>query len=263
MSRIYAAAVCVMLALSPFAAEASELIWGGGYSWSLGDSTNGYVVDGVSIDFTISDFNTPAALDPNTEPLGSPGSPQTTNYLDPTGNGGEQNLFFKAPGNSSGVEVSIVFGQPVTSVSFETFDVDSTGSSGLGDYIDVLHVSATNGGPAISPDSVTGTAGKVWNLQADGETIVAFENADQTGGNSDDGTALWSFDVPLTEITITYDNADPVAGVQWVGLSHISFVVAPEPSTGVLFGLGLVWMACAGRNARPRSERTTPGRTRT
>jgi len=249
----------VSLWLLPAAADASELLWGGGgYSWGLGDSTNGYLVDGVTLSVSINDLNTPLALDPNTEPLGSPGSPQTSAFLDPVGNGGDMNLFLKAPGNTNGVEITLVFDTPVTSVNFETFDVDATGASGLGDYIDRLHVEATNGGSAFGPSSVTGNGSEVWALQPDGRTIEAFENADQTAGNSADGTALWSFDVPLTSLTITYENADPTAGVQWIGLSHISFEVVPEPSTGVLFGLGLVGMACHNRGARRRAVRRSP-----
>ena len=249
---IVSAIAIVAFCLHPLGAGASRLTWGGGYSWSVGETSNVYVVDGVTLTVTINDLNTPPALDPNPEPLGSPGSPQTSNYIDPVGNGGGESLFIKAPGNSSGIEITVDFDALVSSVSYEIFDVDATGSSGLGDYIDVVQSVATDGATFFSPSSVTGSGSEVWTLQGDGQTIVAFENADQTGGNSADGTALWSFDVPLTSITISYDNNDPVAGVQWISFSHIDFVETPEPSTGLLVGLGIVGLALRRRNARRR-----------
>jgi hypothetical protein len=238
----------------PTTAGASELIWGGGYSWSIGEVSNDYVVDGVTLSFSINDLNSPGAIDPDPEPLGSPGSPQTNNYIDPTGNAGADSLFMKTPGNTSGVEVTLVFDTPVVGVNFQTFDVDATGSSGLGDYVDVVRSVATDGSTFFGPTSVTGNGSEVWALQGDGQTIIAFENADQSGGDSANGTALWSFDVPLTSITISYENADPTAGVQWIAISNISFSVVPEPSTGLLFGLGILGLAFRGRMVRAQQQ---------
>ena len=229
---IRAMVVCVAsvvgLTLAPLLAEASTLTWGGANTWATNETSNVYTVDGVQLTFTLSDPG--SALDPNTQPLASPGSPSNSSYLDPTGNNGEESLFLKAPGNSVGIGLTITFDTLVTSVSFNTYDMDQ---SPPGNYTDILAVQAQNvsaSGSPFNPTSVTGNGTESWFLQANGYTLEANANADQTGGNSANGTALWLFDAPLDTISLTYLNGDPAFGVQWMGLHSIDSQAVPALS---------------------------------
>ncbi len=234
-------AVAALVACIPTAAGAHSFDWGGANSWSVGELSNQYVVDGVTITVTIDDPE--GALDAGTGPLSSPGSAQTSNYLNPTGNNGAESLFIKAPGNSNFVSLTVAFDIVVTDVQFATYDIDR---SPPGSYTDTMHGVATlDGTNFFGPDAVTGNGSESWTLLPDGETIQAVANADQSGGNSANGTANWSFDAPLTSFVLTYTNANTAFGVQWTSLSRIVF--QPEPSTGLLVGGGLVGMGIYGR----------------
>ena len=256
MDRIRIAAVTVFFALLlPFGAAASQMTWaasgGPGNTWDIGQFTNSYLVDGVTVTITVTD-NGPVSLDPNGGPLGSPGSLSSDPFLDPTGNAGDSNLFLKAPGNNDGINILIEFDAVVENISISMFDVDATGTSGLGAYIDVISgQSSLDQILWIDPDNVTGSASPVWTWDGN-STVTAFENADQTGGNSADGTVNWEFTAPLSSINFDYSNANPAFGVQWIGLSHINFTEGPEPGTAFLLGLGLYGLGLQGRQRRKR-----------
>lgn len=241
---------CVSLGLVSTPADAETLTWGGANIWSLGDTSNAYLVNASNVTITISDPD--GAFDGNTEPLASPGAPQTSAYIDPTGNGGAESLFIKTPNNTSAVTITLAFDSLVTDVSIATYDIDRNPP---GDYIDVMSAVATDGVSFFDPASVTGNGSESWTLQGDGQTIIGTGNADQTGGNSANGTANWFFDDPINSITFTYTNGDPLLGVQWTSFSTISFTPLPEPGTAVLFAGGLLGLAAYGR--RTRSTRHT------
>ena len=201
------------IAFAPLLAQASTLTRGGPNTWAINELSNVYTVDGVQLTFTIIDPG--GALDPNSGPLSAPGTPVNSNYLDPTGNNGEESLFLKAPRNTQGVSISITFDVEVTNGSFNTYDIDQ---SPPGTFTDILAIQAQNvgaGGSPFDPASVTGNGTESWFLQPDGFTIEANANAAQTGGNSANGTALWLFDSALDRIDIAYDNGNGGFGVQW------------------------------------------------
>jgi len=256
MHRVRIAAITVFSALLlPLGAAASQLTWapsgGPGNTWDVGQFTNSYLIDGIVVTITVTD-NGPVSLDPNGGPLGSPGSLSSDPFLDPTGNGGDSTLFFKAPGNDDGISILIEFDTVVENVNISLFDVDATGSSGQGAYIDVIYgQSSLDQILWIDPDDVTGSASAVWTWDGN-STVTAFENSDQTGGNSLDGVVNWEFTAPLSSINFDYTNADLAFGVQWIGLSHINFTEGPEPGTAFLLGLGLFGLGLQGRHLRKR-----------
>ena len=62
--------------------------------------------------------------------------------------------------------------------------------------------------------------------------------ADQSGGNSDDGTAVITFDQVISQIRFQYRNVLTDGESQWIGFSSMNFRKAPEPSSGWLVALG-------------------------
>ena len=80
-------------------------------------------------------------------------------------------------------QILIEFDEIVDSVGLTMFDVDATGSSGLGSHIDVITAQSSLDQILWSdPDAVTGNGSEAWTWDGNA-TVTAFENADQTGGN--------------------------------------------------------------------------------
>jgi len=256
MHRVRIAAITVFSALLlPFGAAASQMTWaasgGSGNTWDIGEFTNSYLVDGVTVTITVTD-NGPVSLIPGIDPKGSPGSLSSNSFLDPTGNAGGSNLFFKTRGNNDGINILIEFDAVVENISISMFDVDATNSSGHGSYIDLISgQSSLDQILWLDPDNVTGSASATW-IWDGNSTVTGTDNADETGGNSADGTVNWEFTAPLSSINFDFSNANSAFVTQWIGLSHINFTEGPEPGTAFLLGLGLFGLGLQGRQRRKR-----------
>jgi hypothetical protein len=247
-------ALCLLLAAPP--ARALVLDWDV-VSWpTLGTRTQTYAVGGGNVTITISDpLN---RISGAAGPSGSPGSVVDGTFLNPVGNAGASNLFIKTVGNTTApwVQLDITFSHVggVTEVDFSVFDVDRLPHIFppfiLSGYEDQLLFTASNGSTTFNPTSVTAqTATPSWSFNGT-NTITGTANAAETGGNSANGTANVSFDQVINSFSITYRNTLSQGQTQWIGLGALRFRVAPEPSTGLLVGLGLLALAATRSRAR-------------
>lgn len=245
MARRLAFSIPLLLLASP--ALGLELDWDT-HAWP-GPSTTSQTWTIGPGDVTVTVQDPGGALDAGSGPLGSPPSPVTSSFLDPTGNGGEANLFLKTDANTSSpwVAVLVDFTYPggVTDLTFSILDVDE----GFG-YVDQLFVTGLTGGTPVDPASVTSPTGSpTWSF--DGVNgITGTATAPQTGAGSADGTADLSFDAPVSQIRIEYRNTffPFFAGTQWIGLADFQFT--PEPGSGVLLYSGLLGLAWLRRRRR-------------
>jgi hypothetical protein len=218
---------------------------------STATRTETYTVGSGSVTLTVDDPN--GVIVGGVDPLGSPGSIVDTDFLDPTGNGGAQNLFLKTDGNTSAdwVSVTIDFSSyvgGVTDVSISLFDVDALDFFGFG-FTDQIIVTGTDGTSTFYPTVTADSATPSWTWNGT-DTITGNAYTADSGAGSEDGTAIIFFSDVLTSITLTYQNTLSGGQSQWIGFSAIDFREVPEPSTGLLLGAGLlglgVWRRRAG-----------------
>jgi hypothetical protein len=250
-----ALAACVVLLGAP-PAGALTLDWDV-VNWpTTGTRTQTYAIGGGNVTLTFTDpLN---RINGATGPSGSPASLVDGTFLNPTGNAGASNLFIKTLNNTSSpwVRLDITFSHVggVTDVDFSIFDVDRLSHIFppfiLGGYEDQLTFTASDGVTTFNPTSVTAqTATPSWSFNGT-NTITGTANVAETGGNSANGTANVSFDQVITSFSITYRNTLSQGQSQWIGLSALRFRIAPEPSTGLLVGLGVLALAIRRSLAR-------------
>jgi len=212
---------------------------------TTGTRTQTYAVGGGNVTLTFTD--TLNRINGAAGPSGSPGSLVDGTFLDPVGNNGASNLFIKTLNNATSpwVTLNITFSHVggVTGVDFSIFDVDTITNN----YRDQLVFTASNGATTFNPTSVTAqTATPSWSFNGI-NTITGTANAAESGGNSANGTANVSFGQVINSINISYRNTLSPGQTQWIGLGAIRFRVAPEPSTGLLVGLGMIVLAAIRR----------------
>jgi hypothetical protein len=219
-----------------------------------------YTVGAGDVTITITD---PAGVIDGTTSGGTPGSLVTDSTLSPPSSGGD-NLFIKTNDNSAAttggqyVTVDILFSHAggVADVSFSLFDVDAQASSG---FIDQVWLEASDGLVTYAPTSVTALH-PVPRWSFDGSnTITGNSNA---ASNNERGTAVVAFNGQwLNRVSFQLRNTSDPAQIQFIGLSSINFRQAPEPSTGLLLGFGLLLLSSRTRrrdSCRPPADSCSP-----
>jgi len=272
MRTLRAAIAAALVALAAFAvllgahpARALTLDWDV-VNWPTpGTRTQTYAVGGGNVTLTFTD--TLNRINGAAGPSGSPASLVDGTFLNPTGNAGASNLFIKTLNNTSSpwVRLDITFSHVggVTEVDFSIFDVDRAPHIFppfiLTGFEDQLQMTASDGVSTFNPTSVTAqTATPSWSFNCT-NTITGTASAAQTGGNSANGTANVSFDQVITSFSISYRNTLSQGQTQWIGLGPLRFLVAPEPSTGLLVGFGLLVLAARRSRARTRRRASASG----
>lgn len=236
-----------------------------GLALGMALATTGATAQGATLDWSTNPWPSPATLtqtypigggdvtvtfiDPNGALVGtgggSPASPSTNNFLNTPLNGGDQNLFVRADGNSGPdwvtirVEFSHVSG--VTDVNFNIYDIDAD----LSQWRDVIVVSGLAlGGGVVAPTSVSpATASPSWRYNPANRRIRGLEP--NQGNGNDNGTALVSFMDAIQGFQLSYRNPVTPAGNQWIALSDIAFRIIPEPGPAPLLAVGALtlWLA--------------------
>lgn len=170
-------------------------------------------------------------------------------------------LFIKLDGMTSTEVLTITFRfldvpgngnlNAVRGVNIPIFDIDAAPP---GTYIDQVQVSARNGAggtdfypgrTTFANNTLSGTAGTTT------AGIQGTSAAEQSGAGSAGGTGIFDFgNNTLTQFSVEYRNVQTGGGgggIQWIGISNITFTPVPEPSTFVLLGtvavgsMGYLW----------------------
>jgi hypothetical protein len=253
-------AAALMLGPSPARAisfQWDENPWPGPPGSTLVHTYNG--IGNGSIEVTINDGNGSLVRG------GGNASPASSNFLDPTGNAGEHNLFIRADGNNAAPWITIFFDfdnavggrTAITDFTFSFYDVDANPPTSWTDLLFLRGV--LTDGSFVAPATVTGPgASPSWTYTVVGGGTVGrllgtTPNQPSSGPGSDNGTATILFDQQITDLQIQYRNSQPGGTNQWIGISNMSFTDVPEPEAFALLSLGLLGLAVAGR--RPQRNR--------
>jgi hypothetical protein len=217
-----------------------------------------YTVGAGDVTITITD---PAnVIDGTTN--GGPASLVTDSTLSPPSSSGD-NLFIKTNDNSASntggqyVTVDITFSHVggVADVAFSLFDVDAQASSG---FTDQIWLEAAYDSTTYAPTVTALHPNPRWTFDG-ANTITGDSNA---ASNNERGTAVVAFNGEwLNRVSFQLRNATDPGQIQFIGLSNISFRQAPEPSTGLLFGLGLALLSARTRrrdSCRPPAGSCSP-----
>jgi hypothetical protein len=148
--------------------------------------------------------------------------------------------------NATNLQFTINFGNPVTDVSFQIWDIDATvdiNGNGFIDLISNLQAVAAGGGtlfPDIVDNTHTSNAGTPYNfINGSGAGLTIRGDPAQLGGaanNTDQGTLSITFSQPITQISFWYSNdASGALTTQTIGIGPINYTIVPEisPSWGV------------------------------
>lgn len=234
-------ALAMALATTSATARAATLDWSTNPWPSPATLTQTYAIGGGDV--------TVSFLDPNGAlvgtPDGNPASPSTNSFLDPPLNGGDDNLFVRADGNTGPewITIRVDFGHVsgVTDVDFNLYDIDAD----LAQWRDVIVVSGLAvGGGVVAPTSVSAvTASPSWSYNPANRRIRAVPP--NQGNGDDDGTAVVSFMDAIQGFQLSYRNPVTPAGNQWIGISDIAFLIIPEPAPAPLLAGGALalWLA--------------------
>lgn len=264
VGRIIAATAAALAAalLVPAAATALTMDWEGANAWPGTTATSHTItVDGSDIVITVSD---PAGVIQHGPDLsGGPGSVSSNTFIDPASNGGASSLFLKTNGNTAAgtgsqyVTITYDFSDfagGVTDVAFSIFDIDQLPlvtffGFPISGFTDQVEIAASYQGTAISAPTVTAEPGyessATWGWDATNWRLTGSGSAAE---NDDAGTAHVDFgSQPLDQLTLTYRNVLTQGQLQWIAFSALTFSRSPEPSTGVLVGLGLFLLGARRR----------------
>jgi len=256
------AALALLVALAtPWPARALTLDWTADPWPGTGVLTATYDVDGEDVVVTVTDNANVIEAGSGLRDGFAPGSLATNGYLNPPGSGGGDNLFLKTYANTSAntggdyvtVDISFSHVGGVTDVEMSFFDVDLLPPGTIFWFINVgftdeIELSAGYGASVYDPTSVASVAGSspTWNF--DGTNTIT--GTAEAASDSDDGTVVVSFDRVIDRISFKYRNTLTNGQIQWIGLSNISFIRAPEPSSGLLVAFGLLLVAARRRGLR-------------
>jgi hypothetical protein len=251
---LFGFAVALMVGPEPAGAlsfQWDENPWPGPPGSTLVHTYNG--IGNGSIEVTINDGNNTLATG------GSPASPDSNSFLDPTGNAGEHSLFIRANGNDAAPWITLFFDfdnavggrTAIDDLTFSFYDVDANPPTSWTDLIFFRGVQTD--GSFVAPTSVTGPgASPSWSYAALGGGTVGrllgtTPNQPSSGPGSDNGTATLFFDQEITELQIQYRNAQAGGTNQWIGISNMDFAEVPEPEALALLSLGMLGLAFSGR----------------
>ncbi|MDJ0850122.1 MAG: PEP-CTERM sorting domain-containing protein [Myxococcota bacterium] len=198
--------------------------------------------------------------DPNdaiiTGQFGPPSIETNTHTTPGTDPARPHSLFIKTDENTSTpyVTIDILFTHAagVTGVEFSIHDIDlrplqSFFGFPISGYTDAIQVTASDGTNVYDPTNILApTATPTWSTVGANTVVGNTANAE----DSLDGTAVIEFDQVINSLSIQYRNDLTQGQLQWIGFSSILFFEAPEPSSALLLGLGLAFLARSRRLRR-------------
>lgn len=233
-SRRAGLALALALIATSATVRAATLDWSTNPWPNTSTLTQSYTIGSGDVTVTFVDPNGALVGTPD----GSPASPATNSYLDPPLNGGDENLFVRADGNTNPgwvtIRVDFTHVSGVTDVNFNIYDIDAD----LSQWRDVIVISGLAvGGGVVAPTSVSAATGAPsWTYNAGNRRIRGLEP--NQGNGNDNGTALVSFMDALEGFQLSYRNPVASHGNQWIALSDIAFRIIPEPDPASLWAAG-------------------------
>lgn len=192
-----------------------------------------------------------------------PGAPSDVNILQGGLATRQESLFIKVENLEADelIRVRVTFlqtgtnnGASVTGVQIPIFDLDAAvpgSTTHTGTYIDNVETLfyTTTGGSTASPNNPTSIVTNDANTPLSANTVEGILAAHQFAGDGfpagqlahGEGTATFNHAAGLAiqRFEIEYRNTwdDDDHGIQWIGISDITFFAIPEPSTYAMLGL--------------------------
>lgn len=177
---------------------------------------------------------------------GYPGIDSTNETGGFAGTNGLQLFVTSQSTTSAFIKTTVMFATPVTSVSFQIWDVDAF-SNQFKDQISQIQALAV-GGATVGPTSVTSAVPGFNTITGSGLSTVVLGTA-SASNTTNQGTIDISFTGPITQFSFEWFNKDSKLGQQAIALGPISYL--PEISPGWV--TALVCVAAVG--AREISRR--------
>jgi hypothetical protein len=130
---------------------------------------------------------------------------------------------------SSYIRTTITFDSPVTSLSFQIWDVDSV----AGQFADkIFNIQALAvGGATVGPDSVTSEVAGYNTISGTGLGTVVLGTANASN-TTNQGTIDITFSGPITQFSFDWSNNDAGLGAQAIALGSLNYAIVPEQSAG-------------------------------
>ena len=236
--------IVVVLLLGQLPAAATVFNWPSPPGWTAGAPAPGQTQTQsfTSInpnDITVSINNNGASGTGGTWQSGYPAINSTLLNGGLPGTNGLQLYLGSQSSVSSYILTTVSFASPVTNLSFQLWDVDS--SSPYIDTITQIQALAYGGG-VIGATSVTSAVPGYNTITGTGLSTVVTGIA-TASNTTNEGTINISFNAPITEFSFRWLNTDSSLGSQGVGLGPLTYTVVPvpEPSTSSLLGAGLMF----------------------
>jgi hypothetical protein len=160
-------------------------------------------------------------------------------------------LFVTAQSSTSAfIKTTVMFANPVTSVSFQIWDVDKAAGQ-FADQISLIQALAV-GGATVGPTSVTSAVPGFNTITGTGLSTVVLGTAGASN-TTNQGTIDISFTGPITQFSFEWFNKDGGLGQQAIALGPISYL--PEISPGWITALVCVAAVGAREVSRRRKLR--------
>jgi hypothetical protein len=245
----------VLFLLGPAAVRASIVNWPDG-GWTAGAPGPGQT---VSQSFTSSNPND-ITVDINNNGNSAQGGTWQTGYPQInstmstggfTGVTGLQLYLTNQDSVSSYLRTTISFASPVTSVTFQIWDVDAVNNQFADKIFNIQGIAPGN--VTVGPDSVTSAVSGYNIITGTGLTTVVTGTANANNATNQ-GTIDITFNGPITSFSFDWSNADTKLGAQAIALGPISYLPELAPSWGSAAVCGLAVLGIENRRRRRRAD---------
>ena len=143
------------------------------------------------------------------------------------GTNGLQLFVTSQASTSAFLKVTVAFATPVTSLTFQIWDVDAFNGQ-FKDQISQIQAIAV-GGATVGPDSVTSAVSGFNTITGTGLSTVVVGTASANNATNQ-GTIDITFSGPITQFSFEWFNKDAGLGQQAVGLGPISYLPEISPA---------------------------------
>lgn len=256
-ARVWLRAASLLFLLGPASVHATTFSWS---SWSAGAPVSG---TSASQSYTATGGTPPPSA--VTVTLTNSGETWSTNALDglgtdfptvgtnPITGGGTTNglqlVTHSQTSTSSYIQVTVSFSTPVSNVSFQIWDVDSSPTQ-FTDQISNIQAQPWSSGGPVAANSVTGSADNT--VLGSGLSTIVTGNANNAN-NSANGNVTIKFTGPITSFTFRWSNIASGLGLQGIAMGPITYTPVATPEVGSTLGaLGVCALVIGAREIRKR-----------
>jgi hypothetical protein len=233
--------------------RATTFAWPTSPGWTAGAPASGSSVSQTftsTVDLTVTLTNSGETWATTADGIAA-NAPSISNSPNSGGTGGNglQLVTHSQTSNSSYVQVTVAFAAPVTSVSFQIWDVDSNPTAFTDQIHNIQAQPWSTGGPIAA--TITGSSA---NSVTGSGTLGALVTGTANSANSATGNVTIKFTGSITSFSFQWSNIASGHGLQGIAFGPISYT-AVLPEVGSTIGaLGVCALAVGFREIRRRRQ---------